>query len=94
VLDGEVGPQGPQATLETVWRVSRPVPERPRPTITVSFRDGRQQIFENQPILWWYPPEQWQPGELIAIDVPGLAAREAAVWLCNDIENYDPRGAS
>jgi hypothetical protein len=56
------------------------VPERPRPAITVTFRDGTRQTFENLPILWWYPPESWPIGEMVRLDVPGLPWREIAGW--------------
>ena len=80
VPSSEVGPRGPLGTLETVWRVRRPVPERPRPEITVRFRDGTDQTFANATVLWWYPPERWQPDELVRIDVPGLPVREVVDW--------------
>jgi len=80
VPTGEVGPRGPLATLETAWRVTRPVPERPRPSMTVRFRDGTRQLFDNEPVLWWYPPERWRPGELIRLNVEGLSAREVVGW--------------
>ncbi|MGE3272794.1 MAG: DUF2079 domain-containing protein, partial [Chloroflexota bacterium] len=80
VASGEVGPNGPLATLETIWRADGPLPERPRPVITVRFQDGHEQDFENLPVLWWYPPEAWQPGELVRIDVRGLALRNVVGW--------------
>ena len=80
IPSSEVGPRGPLGTLETVWRVRRPVPERPRPSVTVRFRDGTQQVFDNQPILWWYPPERWQPGELVRFTIPGLTVRDVVGW--------------
>ena len=80
VPSSEAGPRGPLATLETVWRVRRPVPERPRPALTVQYRDGKRQTFDNLPILWWYPPEQWRIGELVKMDVPGLPLHEVVGW--------------
>jgi hypothetical protein len=77
---GEVGPRGPLATLQTIWRVRRPVPERPRPAIAVRYRDGTQQTFDDLPVLWWYPPERWRPGEAIRLDVPNLPLREVVDW--------------
>jgi hypothetical protein len=80
VSGSEVGPRGPLGTLQTVWRVRRSVPERPRPQLTVAFRDGTQQTFSNLPVLWWYPPEQWDVDERVRIDVPGLPTREVTGW--------------
>jgi uncharacterized membrane protein len=80
VPGSEVGPRGPLGTLQTIWRIRRAVPERPRPELTVTLRDGTQQRFSNLPVLWWYPPEQWQVDELVRIDVPGLPTREVVGW--------------
>jgi len=89
VPSSEVGPRGPLATLETVWRVRRSVPERPRPALTVQFRDGKQHTFDDLPMLWWYPPEQWRIGELVKVDVPGLPLREVVGWEAT--APFDPR---
>jgi hypothetical protein len=80
VPSGEVGPHGPMATLETTWRITRPVPERPRPELLVRFRDGGRQTFANLPVLWWYPPEAWRTGELVRVDVTELPIRETIGW--------------
>ncbi len=80
VPSSEIGPRGPLATLETLWRVRRAVPERPRPSIEVRFRDGTRQTFDNLPVLWWYPPERWRPGETIRLDVARLTAHEVVGW--------------
>ena len=80
VPTGEIGPRGPLATLETVWRVHRPVPERPRPAMTVRFLDGSVQVFHNLPVMWWYPPEHWDRGELVRVDIPGLTAHQVVGW--------------
>jgi uncharacterized membrane protein len=80
VPQGEIGPRGPLATLETVWQIRGPVPERPRPAISVRFSDGTVQTFGNLPVLWWYPPEAWHPGEPVRIDVPGLTAHQVIAW--------------
>jgi uncharacterized membrane protein len=80
VPSGEVGPRGPLGTLQTTWRVTRPVPERPRPEVAVQLRDGERQTFGNLAVLWWYPPEVWRPGELIRVDVPELPIRGVVGW--------------
>jgi alpha-D-xyloside xylohydrolase len=92
VPSSEVGPRGPLATLQTVWRVRRPVPERPRPQLTVWFRDGTNQTFDNQPVLWWYPPERWRQNEAVGVDVPGLALRDVVGWEA-DAPNDPPPSA-
>jgi hypothetical protein len=80
VPGSEVGPRGPHGTFQTVWRIRRAVPERPRPQLTVTLHDGSQQTFSNLPVLWWYPPEQWGIDERVRIDVPGLPTREVTGW--------------
>jgi predicted membrane protein DUF2079 len=83
VPSGEVGPRGPLARLQTTWRITRAVPERPRPEVTVQLRDGGRQTFDNLAVLWWYPPEAWRVGELVRVDVPELPLREIVGWIAD-----------
>ncbi|MBA2448256.1 MAG: DUF2079 domain-containing protein [Chloroflexi bacterium] len=80
VPSGDSGPLGPLATLQTTWTIKNEPIDRPRPTLDVYLKDGTRQRFFDLPTIWWYPPEQWRPGELIRIDVPGLPLREVNRW--------------
>ncbi|HYU18938.1 MAG TPA: DUF2079 domain-containing protein [Chloroflexota bacterium] len=80
VPSGDLGPRGPLATLETTWRLRAEVHDRPRPSLHAFMKDGTEQRFHDLPTVWWYPPEQWRPGELVRIDVGGLPLREVVRW--------------
>ncbi|MFN0072989.1 MAG: hypothetical protein ACKVVP_16005, partial [Chloroflexota bacterium] len=50
------------------------------PELTLSLNDGSSLIRDDLAALWWYPPERWQPGELIQLDIPGVPMRQHAGW--------------
>jgi hypothetical protein len=91
---GDLGPQGPLATLETVWVVQSPLPGRARPSFDVYFRDGSQQHRYDLETLWWFPPEQWLQGEFVRIDVRDVSLRDVAGWSTRVVLEGTPDAAS
>ncbi|MFN0071231.1 MAG: DUF2079 domain-containing protein, partial [Chloroflexota bacterium] len=69
--NGAVEPDGPRGILRTVWQTQSALPEWVWPELTLSLNDGSSLIRDDLAALWWYPPERWQPGELIQLDIPG-----------------------
>jgi hypothetical protein len=67
-------PNWRQTKITTVWQVAEGfVPGSVRPWVEIRTPDGRRLHTHDElapPALVWYPPERWQPGEIIRIQTP------------------------
>lgn len=78
--DAPLEPDGPRWTLRTSWRANRPLPSGRRPVALFDLSSGEQLRIWDVAALWWYPPDRWQPGEIVRVDVPNVPIRRVAGW--------------
>ncbi len=88
--DGAVEPDGPRGRLRTTWRAHGQLPDWVSPTVRVQLSDGTTLATSDLAGLWWYPPEQWQAGEVVTIDVPGVPLRQFVSWSAS-VDQPEPR---
>jgi len=78
--DGAVDVDGPRWILRTTWRPEQPLPSDTRLDFWLSLRDGQQMHVWDIAPLWWNPPGQWTPGQLVTVDVPDVPIRQFVSW--------------
>ncbi len=78
--DGAVDVDGPRWILRTTWRAEQPLAGDTRLDFWLSLRDGQQMHVWDIAPLWWNPPGQWTPGQLVTVDVPDVPIRQFVSW--------------
>jgi hypothetical protein len=78
--DSAVEPDGPRWVLRTTWRATRPLPTGPHPVAVLDLRDGERVRLSDVATLWWQPPDDWAPGDVVQVDLPGVPIRQLAGW--------------
>jgi uncharacterized membrane protein len=79
-LDSAVEPDGPRWVLQTTWRGARPLPPATHPVVVLDLADGEELRLSDVAALFWLPPPDWPPGQLVQVDVPGIPIRQLRSW--------------
>ena len=77
--DGAIDVDGPRAILRTTWRTNAPLPPGTRLEFVIDLQGERIRVWDVAP-LWWYPPERWQPGQVVTVDISDVPARRFLSW--------------
>jgi hypothetical protein len=75
-----VEPDGPRGVLRTVWFVGRRFPPGTRLSFELTLRNGEVRSVADLACVWWYPPERWQSGEVLTLDVPDVPVHDFLSW--------------
>jgi uncharacterized membrane protein len=78
--DGAIDVDGQQAILRTIWRAERPLERGTRLEFVIDLDNGEQLHAWDLASLWWNPPERWNPGQPVIVDVRDVPARHFKSW--------------
>jgi uncharacterized membrane protein len=78
--DGASDVDGPRWILRTVWRANQSLPPRTRVEFWLNMSDGEQRHVWDVAPLWWNPPERWDPGRPVAVDIAAVPVKQFVSW--------------
>jgi uncharacterized membrane protein len=78
--DGAIDVDGPRWILRTAWQTTQRLAGGTRLEFQVDLRDGQRLPVWDVADLWWNPPDRWQPGQPVTIDVPDIPVRQFKSW--------------
>jgi hypothetical protein len=71
---------GPRGNLHTIWRANQPLPRGAHVEFWLDLTPTEQVHRWDIASLCWYPPERWEPGQPVSVDVPDVPMRRFRSW--------------
>lgn len=68
-VDDTLAIDGVRGVLRTTWRATGPVPSGTWVEIDARLIGGGRSRISDIAGMWWYPPDQWRPGEQVRVEV-------------------------